>query len=146
MYDDILFPVSFYLLDDAELKQHGKTVASRFDARVHLLSLTLQDEGRRDIEEHRNAFDNFVGELEELEDENDVEVTTEFREEPVDYDSVAEAIVDEADDFDMVMMGHTKVSRERSGEMWTTADTVINTSPVPVFVIPLGAPRFRDVY
>lgn len=142
MYRDILFPVSFYLLDQTDLKEHGEAVASSFDAKVHLLSLTLKDEGRMDIEEHREAFLDFAAYLED----KGVEVTTELRSEPVQYNEVSEVIVDEASDYDLILMGHTKVNRERSGDDLPTADRVINTSPIPVLVIPLGAPRFRDVY
>lgn len=142
MYKDILFPVSFYLLDQTDLKEHGEAMASGFDAKVHLLSLTLTDEGRMDVEEHREAFLDFAADLED----KGVEVTTELRSEPIGYNDVAEVIVDEASDYDLVMMGHTKVNRDRSGDEWPTADRVINSSPIPVLVIPLGAPRFRDVY
>lgn len=137
-----MFPVSFYLLDQRDLRDHAVAVASAFGADVHLLSLTLSDEGRRDQEEHRESFLDFESELGDA----GVEVTTDFREEAVDYDDVADVIADMAEDYDLVLMGHTKVSEDRSGGDWPTADRVINMSSVPVLVVPLAAPRFRDVY
>lgn len=142
MYDDVLFPVSFYLLDQRDLGDHAVAVASAFDSDVHLLTLTLSDEGRRDQEEHRESFLDFAAELRD----SGVSASTEFRGEAVDYDDVADVIADAADDYDMVLMGHTKVSEERSRGDWPTADRVINMSSVPVLVVPLAAPRFRGVY
>ena len=138
MYDKILFPVSFYLLDHNELVEHVVETASRFDASVHVLSLTLSDEGKQDIEDHRNAFDGFEMRLEEA----DVPYSSELREDAVEYGEVADVIADEADGYDMVLVGHTKV---RDGEPRTTAEDLINRLSVPVFVVPMSTPRFRDV-
>jgi nucleotide-binding universal stress UspA family protein len=138
MYDKILFPVSFYLLDHNELVEHVVETASRFEASVHVLSLTLSDEGKQDIEDHRNAFDSFKTLLEEA----DVPYSSELREDAVEYDEVADVIADEAGDYDMVLVGHTKV---RDGEPRTTAEDLINRLSVPVFVVPMSKPRFRDV-
>jgi nucleotide-binding universal stress UspA family protein len=140
MYDEILFPVSFYLLDHNELADHVVEIASAFDASVHVLSLTLSEEGRQDIEDHRNAFDSFET---HLRDEG-VDLSTELRDEPVGYDEVADAIVDEAsgEGYDAVLVGHTKV---RDGSDRTTAEALINRLSVPVFVVPMSTPRFRDV-
>ncbi|MFP4188354.1 MAG: universal stress protein [Halobacteriales archaeon] len=138
MYDEILFPVSFYLLDHNELAEHVVEIASGFDASVHVLSLTLSDEGRQDIEDHRNAFDSFGARLEG----EGIDFTSELRDEPVEYDDVADIIVDEADDYDAVLVGHTKV---RDGGERTTAESLINRLSVPVFVVPMPTPRFRDV-
>ncbi|MDY6779265.1 MAG: universal stress protein [Halobacteria archaeon] len=140
MYDEILFPVSFYLLDESELREHGCAVAKRFDASLHLLSVVLEDENQSDIDEHKQAFTSFASDIEE----EGIEVTTELREDPSGYDTVADTIAEESRDYDMVLMGHTKVS-ERRGSEWTTADKVINAASVPVFVVPLHLPRFRDV-
>ena len=138
MYDEILFPVSFYLLDHNELADHVVEVASGFDASVHVLSLTLSEEGRQDVEDHRNAFDSFGTRLEA----EGVEFTSELRDEPVEYDEVADVIAEEADGYDAVLVGHTKV---REGSERTTAESLINRLSVPVFVVPLSTPRFRDV-
>lgn len=138
MYDDVLFPVSFYLLDHNELVDHAVEMAKSFDARLHLLSLTLSDEGREDVEDHTNAFDGFVM---RLEDEG-VDVDSELRDEPVEYEEVPEIIRDESTEYDLVMMGHTKV---REGEARTTAENVINSVSVPVVVVPLSTPRFQEV-
>ncbi|XGI82981.1 universal stress protein [Halorutilales archaeon Cl-col2-1] len=141
MYDDILFPVSFYLLDQSDVRRHGEAIASGFDADVHLLSLTLQDEGKSDVEEHRQSFESFASSLRE----SGVNVTTELRDEPVEYEDVAGYIADEADDYDLILMGHTRVSHKRGGDTETTAHKLVDMSPVPVITVPLGAPRFRDV-
>lgn len=138
MYDEILFPVSFYLLDHNELVDHVVEMTSRFDASVRLLSLTLSEEGRQDLEEHRNAFDEFESRLEDA----GVPFTSEMREEAVEYDEVADAIADEAREYDLVLVGHTKV---RDGEPRTTAEDLINRLSVPVLVVPMSTPRFRDV-
>ncbi len=138
MYDEILFPVSFYLLDHNELIDHVVETASRFDASVHMLSLTLSEEGRQDIEDHKNAFANFETRLAE----EGIDVTSKLREEPVEYEGVADAIADEAEGYDVVLVGHTKV---RDGSSRTTAEALINRLSVPVFVVPMGTPRFRDV-
>jgi len=138
MYDDVLFPVSFYLLDHNELAEHAVEMAKSFDARLHLLSLTLSDEGREDVEDHTNAFDGFVTRLES----EGVDVSSELRDEPVGYGEVPDVIRDESTEYDLVMMGHTKV---REGEARATAENVINSVSVPVVVVPLSTPRFRDV-
>jgi len=138
MYDKILFPVSFYLLDHNELVDHVVETASRLDASVHMLSLTLTEEGRQDIEDHKNAFTNFETRLEQ----EGVEVTSELRDDPVEYDEVADVIADESDGYDVVLVGHTKV---RDGSSRTTAESLINRLSVPVFVVPMETPRFRDV-
>jgi nucleotide-binding universal stress UspA family protein len=138
MYDQILFPVSFYLLDHNELAEHVVGMASGFDASVHVLSLTLSDEGRQDVEDHRNAFNSFETRLEG----EGVEFTSELRDEPVEYGGVADVIVEEADGYDAVLVGHTKV---RDGTERTTAESLINRLSVPVFVVPMSTPRFRDV-
>ena len=138
MYDKILFPVSFYLLDHNELVEHVVETASRFDASVHVLSLTLTDEGKQDVKDHRNAFDSFKTHLEDA----GVSYTSELREDAVEYDEIADAIADEADDYDLVLVGHTKV---REGDSRTTAEDLINRLSVPVFVVPMSTPRFRDV-
>jgi len=142
MYDEILFPVSFYLLDHEELVDHVVETASRFDASVRLLSLTLSEEGRQDLEDHRNAFEEFESRLEGA----GVSFTSELREDAVEYEDVADAIAEEADDndndYDLVVVGHTKV---RDGEPRTTAEDLINRLSVPVFVVPMSTPRFRDV-
>ncbi|MDY6776120.1 MAG: universal stress protein [Halobacteria archaeon] len=141
MYDDILFPVSFYLLDQNELREHAEAIASEFDADVHLLSLTLQDEGKSDVEEHRQSFESFASSLRE----SGIDVTTELRNDPVEYEDVAGYLADEADDYDLVVMGHTRVSHRRGGETDTTAHKLLDMSSTPVITVPLGAPRFRDV-
>ncbi len=138
MYDKILFPVSFYLLDHEELVDHAVEAASSFDASVHLLSLTHADEGKQDVEDHRNAFNSFEMRLEEA----GVPYTSELREDGAEYDEISDAIADEAEDHDMVLVGHTKV---RDGEPRTTAEDLINRVSVPVFVVPMATPRFRDV-
>jgi len=138
MYDKILFPVSFYLLDHNELVEHVVETASRFDASVHVLSLTLSEEGKQDVEDHRNAFDSLKMHLEEA----DVSYTSELREDAVEYEIVADVIAEEADDYDLVLVGHTKV---REGESRTTAEDLINRLSVPAFVVPMSTPRFRDV-
>jgi len=138
MYDEILLPVSFYLFDHNELAEHAVEVASGFDASVHVLSLTLSDEGRQDVEDHRNAFDSFETRLES----EGVGVTSELRDGPVGYDEVADTIADEADGYDAVLAGHTRV---RDGSERTTAESLINRLSVPVFVVPMSTPRFRDV-
>jgi nucleotide-binding universal stress UspA family protein len=140
MYDNVLFPVSFYLLDHEELVDHVVETASRFDASVGLLSLTLSEEGRHDVEDHRNAFEEFELRLEE----SGVSFTSELREDAVEYEEVADAIAEEADDndYDLVVVGHTKV---REGEPRTTAEDLINRLSVPVLVVPMSTPRFRDV-
>ncbi len=140
MYEKILFPVSFYLLDHEELLDHVVETASRFDASVGLLSLTLSEEGRQDVEDHKNAFEEFKLRLEEA----GVSFTSELREDAVEYEEVADAISEEADknDYDLVVVGHTKV---REGEPRTTAEDLINRLSVPVFVVPMSTPRFRDV-
>lgn len=138
MYDKILFPVSFYLLDHNELLEHVVETASRFDASVRVLSLVLSDEGKQDVEDHRNAFDSLEMRLED----SDVPYSSELREDAVEYDTVADVIAEEADDYDLVLVGHTKV---REGESRTTAEDLINRLSVPVFVVPMSTPRFRDV-
>lgn len=138
MYDKILFPVSFYLLDHNELVEHVVETASCFDASVHVLSLTLSEEGKQDVQDHRNAF----GEFEEHLEDADVSYSSELREDAVEYDTVADVIAEEADDYDLVLVGHTKV---REGESRTTAEDLINRLSVPVFVVPMSTPRFRDV-
>lgn len=138
MYDKILFPVSFYLLDHNELVEHVVETASRFDASVHVLSLVLSDEGKQDVEDHRNAFDSLEMRLED----SDVPYSSELREDAVEYDTVADVIAEEANDYDLVLVGHTKV---REGESRTTAEDLINRLSVPVFVVPMSTPRFRDV-
>lgn len=140
MYDDVLFPVSFYFLDDDALSSHGRAIATCFDARIHVLSILLEDESRSDRQDHEEAFERFVAEL----DETDARITSEFREEPTAYDDVPSAIVDETDDFDLVVMGHTRVREGQSGER-TAAERVINASTVPTLVVPLKTPRFRGV-
>lgn len=136
MYDDVLFPVSFYFLDDDELASHGLALAERFDARIHVFSTVLEDEGRSDREDHEDALDRFV---EELETEA-TEVTREYREDPVAYDDVPSLIVNRAEEYDLVVMGHTRV---RDGGEPTTAERVINASSVPTLVVPLKTPRFQ---
>jgi len=138
MYDKILFPVSFYLLDHNELVEHVVETASRFDASVHVLSLTLSEEGKQDVEDHRNAFDSLKTHLEDA----DVPYTSEMREDAVEYEEVGDAIAEEATEYDLVLVGHTKV---REGEPRTTAEDLINRLSVPVFVVPMSTPRFRDV-
>jgi nucleotide-binding universal stress UspA family protein len=138
MYDKILFPVSFYLLDHNELLEHVVETASRFDSSVRVLSLVLSDEGKQDVEDHRNAFDSLEMRLED----SDVPYSSELREDAVEYDTVADVIAEEADDYDLVLVGHTKV---REGESRTTAEDLINRLSVPVFVVPMSTPRFRDV-
>jgi nucleotide-binding universal stress UspA family protein len=138
MYDKILFPVSFYLLDHNELVEHVVETASAFDASVQMLSLTLSEEGRQDIEDHKNAFDNFETRLVE----EGIEVSSELREDPVEYEEVADVIAEEAEGYDAVLVGHTKV---RDGSSRTTAEELINRLSVPVFVVPMSTPRFRDV-
>lgn len=138
MYDEILFPVSFYLFDHNELAEHVVEIASGFEASVHVLSLTLSDEGRQDIEDHRNAFSSFEALLEG----EDIEFTSELRDEPIEYDEVSDAIADEAEGYDAVLVGHTKV---RDGTARTTAESLINRLSVPVFVVPMSTPQFRDV-
>ena len=138
MYDKILFPVSFYLLDHNELLEHVVETASRFDASVRVLSLVLSDEGKQDVEDHRNAFDSLEMRLED----SDVPYSSELREDAVEYDTVADVIAEEADDYDLVLVGHTKV---REGKSRTTAEDLINRLSVPVFVVPMSTPRFRDV-
>jgi nucleotide-binding universal stress UspA family protein len=100
--------------------------------------LTLTDEGKQDVEDHRNAFDSFKTHLED----SGVSYTSELREDAVEYDEIADAIVHEADGYDLVLVGHTKV---REGESRTTAEDLINRLSVPVFVVPMSTPRFRDV-
>ncbi|MCX2818023.1 MAG: nucleotide-binding universal stress UspA family protein [Methanobacteriota archaeon] len=138
MYDKILFPVSFYLLDHNELADHLVGITSGFDASVHVLSLTLSDEGRQDVEDHRNAFNSFETRLKG----EDTEFTSELRDEPVEYADVADVIADEAEAYDAVLVGHTKV---REGTERTTAESLINRLSIPVFVVPMSTPRFRDV-
>lgn len=136
MYDDVLFPVSFYFLDDDELASHGLALAERFDAQIHVFSTVLDDESRSDREDHEEALDSFV---EGLETEA-TEITREFRDEPVAYDDVPSMILDRAEEYDLVVMGHTRV---RDGGEPTTAERVINASPVPTLVVPLKTPRFQ---
>lgn len=135
-YDEALFAVSFYLLDDDELGEHGVELARNLDVDVRLLSLTLEDESDDERREHRTSFEEFA---DRLRDEG-LRVSEDFREEAVGYEEVPEEIADAADDFDLVMMGHTRV---RDSGTWTTADELINTVSQPVVVIPLNAPRFR---
>lgn len=135
-YDEVLFAVSFYLLDDEELGEHGVEFASALDADVHLLSLTLEQESEDERREHRRSFEEFAEKLRE----EDLSVTEDLRETAVGYEDVADEIADAADSHDVVMMGHTRV---RDSETWTTADELINTVSQPVVVIPLNTARFR---
>lgn len=135
-YDDVLFAVSFYLLDDEALGERGVELAKTLDADVHLLSLTLERESEDERAEHRREFDSFA---ESLRDEG-LDVTAELREDDVGYDEVADEIADATEDHDLVMMGHTRVRDPSAG---TTADELINTVSKPVVVIPLETARFR---
>ena len=138
MYDDVLFPVSFYFLDDDDLTAHGRTVAEAFEARIHVLTMVLEDESRSDRESHQDVFDGFVDDL----DSTGAEVTAEFRGDPVTEDEVADEILEETDGYDLVVMGHAR-RRQRAQTGPTTAERVINGSDVPTLVVPLTAPRFR---
>ncbi len=137
-YDTALFAVSFYLLDDDELWEHGVEFISSLDVDVHLLSLTLEDESEDERREHRQGFEEFA---EGLRDEG-IEVEEDLREDEVGYEEVSSTIADEAEEHEVLIMGHTRV---RDPESWTTADDLINTVSVPVVVIPLNAPRFRGI-
>lgn len=138
MYNDVLFPVSFYLLDHNELADHAVEMAKSFNASLHLISLTLSGEGREDIEDHSDAFDSFVVRLEK----EGIDVSSELRDKSVEYEEVPGIIRNESTEYDLVMMGHTKV---REGERRTTAENVINSVSVPVVVVPLSTPRFQEV-
>lgn len=138
MYDDVLFPVSFYFLDDDDLTAHGRAIAEAFEARIHVLTMVLEDESRSDRGSHEEIFDRFVDDL----GGTGSEVTSEFRGDPVAEDDVAEAILDETERYDLVVMGHAR-RRQTAQTGPTTAERVINGSDVPTLVVPLTAPRFR---
>lgn len=138
MYDDVLFPVSFYFLDDDDLTAHGRAIAEAFEARIHVLTMVLEDESRSDRGSHEEVFEGFVDDL----DGTGSEVTSEFRGDPVAEDEVAEAILEESDGYDLVVMGHARRRETASGGP-ATAERVINGSDVPTLVVPLTAPRFR---
>ncbi|MFP4632588.1 MAG: universal stress protein [Halobacteriota archaeon] len=135
-YDDVLFAVSFYLLDDDRLGEHGGGLLGELDGDVRLLSLTVEGESDEQRVEHERAFEEFADVLREA----GVNVTEELRREAVEDDAVADEIASEAEDHDLLVMGHTRV---RDDAEPTTAEKVINTVSVPVVVIPLTAPRFQ---
>ncbi len=142
MYDKVLFPVSFYLLDQTDLMHHGAELADSLGSDIQLLSFTLEDEEKSDREEHRQAFREFAYNIEK----EGLEVTRDYRDEPMDYEEVADAITDISSDFDLIIMGHTRIRQSDEERIHTTAEKVINSVSIPVFIIPLSTPRFSGLH
>ncbi|MDI6888717.1 MAG: universal stress protein [Methanocellales archaeon] len=134
MFKKILLPVN-PLKEEGGLIQAAIDLAKELNAKVHIITFALENDGKKIVELRRKAMEKYAKNCQK----QGVTVTHELVRAKYKHDEVPQEIAKRAKKYDAVIVGHCKFSKIYRFVHQSTAQDLINMAPCPVIVVTIGA-------
>ncbi len=133
MVKKILVPIN-PLKTSGELVETSIKMTKRLGASAHIIVCTLKDDTKKIVDTKQRALDEYI----ETYRKGGIKTTCELIDFDGGDDELPEKIVDVANGYDMVIMGHYRFNKMYRFVHQSTAQDVINLAKCPVLVVTEG--------